>query len=241
MDNLEKQQKIITPDDWLSKIICKPVYHLKQFSTSFEIKDLKKKEIFIWSKIKVDDVEKLICLQKLGFYLVDTNIEFSLSKEMVPKKSSNVRFARANDEIAVRSIAKNAFKYDRFHRDPNISDNIASKIKEEWAGNFFSGKRGKWMVVVEKNSVIVGFLQIIEGNNDKIIIDLIAVDEKSRGKGLAREMISFMYLNCLKKNGIIKVGTQISNTSSIKLYLDLGFFINSAYYVVHMHQKKNEN
>ena len=236
MDNLEKQKKIIIPDEWLSKIIGKPVYYLKQFSNSFENNDLPKNGMFVWSKIPVDDVEKLIQLQKLGFYLVDTNIELVLSKQMVFKKSSNARFAKLSDEIAIRSIAKSTFKYNRFYKDPNISDNIASNIKEEWAGNFFSGKRGKWMIVVEENSKTVGFLQIIESNNDTIIIDLIAVDEKNRGKGLAKEMISFMYLNCLKKNGTIKVGTQISNASSIELYLSLGFHISSASYVVHMHQ-----
>lgn len=236
MDNLEKQKKIIIPDEWLSKIIGKPVYYLKQFSNSFENNDLPKNEMFVWSKIPVDDVEKLIQLQKIGFYLVDTNIELVLSKQMDPKKILNARFAKSSDEIAVRSIAKSAFKYNRFNRDPNISDKIASKIKEEWAGNFFLGKRGKWMIVVEKNSETVGFLQIIEGNNDSIIIDLIAVDEKNRGKRLAKEMIYFMYLNCLKKNGIIKVGTQISNTSSIELYLNIGFHINSISYVLHMHQ-----
>ena len=236
MGNLEKQQKIIILDDWLSKIISKPVYQLKQFSTTIEIENLPKNEMFIWSKIPVDDIKKLIHLQKLGFYLVDTNIDFSLSKQMEPKKILNARFAKSSDEIAVRSIAKSAFKYNRFNRDPNISDKIASKIKEEWAGNFFLGKRGKWMIVVEKNSETVGFLQIIEGNNDTIIVDLIAVDEKNRGKGLAKEMIYFMYLNCLKKNGIIKVGTQISNTSSIELYLNIGFRINSISYVLHMHQ-----
>ena len=74
------QEKMITSDDWLSKIIGKPAYHLKKFSTSFERDDLPKNEMFIWSKISDGDIEKLICLQKLGFYLVDTNIEFSLSK-----------------------------------------------------------------------------------------------------------------------------------------------------------------
>ena len=77
MGNLEKQQKIIILDDWLSKIISKPVYQLKQFSTTIEIENLPKNEMFIWSKIPVDDIEKLIHLQKLGFYLVDTNIDKS--------------------------------------------------------------------------------------------------------------------------------------------------------------------
>jgi ribosomal protein S18 acetylase RimI-like enzyme len=236
MSIFKKDQQIIISDDWLSKIIRKPVYHLKQFSTSLKSEDLPKNEMFIWSKIPVDDIEKLICLQKLGFYLVETNIEFSLTRQMNPKKILNVRFAKSSDEFAVRSIAKSAFKYNRFNRDQNISDKIASKIKEEWAGNFFSGKRGKWMLVAEINFKTVGFLQVTECNNDTTIIDLIAVDEKNRGKGLAKEMIYFLYLNCLKKNGIIKVGTQISNTSSIELYLNIGFRIKSASYVLHMHQ-----
>ena len=236
MSNLETQQKIIISDDWLSKIIGKPVYYLQSFSTSFEKKDLPKSPMFIWSKISVDDIEKLICLQKLGFYLVDTNIKFSLSKQIIMKSSSNVRFAQSKDELSVRSIAKNAFKYNRFNRDPNICDEIASKIKEDWAGNFFSGKRGKWMVVVEQKSEVVGFLQIIENNPDTITIDLIAIDERNRGRGFAKEMIAYALSNCLKKNGTMKVGTQIMNKSSIELYLKLGFNIQSAFHMLHMHQ-----
>jgi len=236
MCDFEKPKKKITSDDWLSKIIGKPVYHLQNFSTSFEEKDLPKNKMFIWCKVPVEDVERLTCLQNLGFYLVDTNIKFSLSKKIILKNSSNIRFAKSSDELAVRSLAKNAFKYNRFNKDPNIAKEIASKIKEDWVGNFFLGKRGKWMIVIEQNSKIVGFLQIIDKNHDTAVIDLIAVDEKNRGKGLAKEMISYAYSNCLKNNGTIEVGTQIANISSIKMYLKLGFHINSASYVLHMHQ-----
>ena len=52
-------------------------------------------------------------------------------------------------------------------------------------------------------------------------------------------MISFAYSNCLKSNGRMEVGTQIANTASIELYLKMGFQINTAYYVLHMHQSKN--
>ena len=136
----------------------------------------------------------------------------------------------------MRAIAKNAFEYNRFYADPNISNNIACKIKEEWVGNFFLGERGKWMIVVEENSKIIGFVQLISKNQNTIIIDLIAIDKKSRGKGLAKEMISYAYENCLNKDGIIEVGTQIANTPSIKLYSKLSFHMNSASYVLHMHK-----
>ena len=73
------------------------------------------------------------------------------------------------------------------------SKNVANKIKEEWVGNFFLGKRGKWMIVVEENSKVVGFLQLLEKNKKTIVIDLIAIEEKKRGKGLAKEMIAYAY------------------------------------------------
>ena len=102
--------------------------------------------------------------------------------------------------------------------------------------NFFLGKRGEWMVVIEENNKIKGFLQLIYKNKNTIVIDLIAIDKKSRGKGLAKEMISYAFKNCLKKNGTIEVGTQIANTPSIKLYSKLGFNMNYASYVLHKHR-----
>ena len=38
---------------------------------------------------------------------------------------------------------------------------------------FFLGKRVKWMIVVEENSKVAGFLQLLEKNKKNIVIDLI--------------------------------------------------------------------
>lgn len=227
--------KIIS-DEWLSSIVGKSVYELKTFENNLKPNDFPTGQLLIWSKIPVDNIHKLICLQKLGFYIVDTNIQFSLSDKISFKNKSNLRFANSSDETDVRALARKVFKYNRFNQDPNISSEIASKIKEEWVGNFFLGKRGKWMIVIEDNSKIIGFLQLISKNQNTIIIDLIAIDEKSRGKGLAKEMISYAYENCLQKDGTIEVGTQIANIPSIKLYSKLSFRVNSASYVLHMHK-----
>ena len=227
---------IIISDEWLSRIVGKPVYELKSFEINLKLNDLPKGQVLIWSKIPVDNIDKLICLQKLGFYIVDTNIKFILSDKISSKNKFNLRFANSGDETDVRTLARSAFNYNRFNQDPNISNKIASKIKEEWVGNFFLGKRGKWMIIIEDNSKIAGFLQLISKNQNTIVIDLIAIDEKNRGKGLAKEMISYAYENCLKKNGTIEVGTQISNAPSIKLYSNLGFNMNTASYVLHMHK-----
>ena len=223
-------------DEWLTNLIGKPTYSLQKFNVNIKLKDLPEKQVFIWSKISVDDIERLICLQRLGFYIVDTNIQLSLSKKPSLMNNPNIRFAKLGDEAEVKVIAKSAFKYNRFNMDPYISNQIASKIKENWVANFFLGKRGKWMIVVEENSRIKGFLQLIDKNKSTIIIDLIAVDKKSRGKGWAKKMILYAYENCLKKNGTIEAGTQLANKLSIKFYTKLGFYMNSASYVLHLHK-----
>ncbi len=228
----------IVLDEWLSKIIGKPTFFLQNSFTENVIKDFSKDEIFIWTKIPVLEVNKLKFLQKFGFYIVDTNIQLISKSFPKSKKNNFIRFAKPSDQISIRNIAKNSFKFSRFHSDPQIPYLTSCKIKEEWAGNYFSGKRGKWMIVVEYNSDVVGFLQLLSKDNKTIIIDLIAVDEKYRGKGFAKNMISFASLNCLDNLNQIEVGTQISNISSLNLYAKLGFLISSSSYVLHFHQKK---
>lgn len=228
--------KQIVLDNWLSKLMGKPAYVLKGAFDDLTKKDLPKDEIFIWTKISVNESAKLDCLQKLGFYIVDTNIQLSLNTRMSDTKNTSIRFANSTDEQAIKDLAKTSFKYSRFHLDPKISDKVASKIKEEWAGNYFYGKRGRWMVVAEHNSKVVGFLQILSKSDSIIVVDLIAVNEKNRGKGFAKDMISYAFINCLHNGGKIEVGTQITNIASLDLYTKLGFRISSSSYVLHMHQ-----
>ena len=230
----------IVYDEWLSKIIGKKAYNLQNSFNVISKEYFPKDEIFIWTKIPILETDKLINLQKLGFYIVDTNVQLS-SKNFNHKYINNdVRFAKPEDEKSVKDIAKNSFELSRFHLDNQITQNTACKIKEEWAGNYFAGKRGKWMIVAEYKSTIVGFLQLLEKNNNTIVIDLVAVKKEHRGKGLAKNMIFFAYLNCLNNITKVEVGTQISNISSLNMYTKLGFFINSSSYVLHMHQK-NQN
>lgn len=116
-------------DDWLSRILKRPAYSLKKFNTNLKQKDLPKGKKFIWSKVSVNDIKRLVCLENLGFYVVDTNVNFILSENINTPKTSNLRFAKQSDEKQVRALAKNAFKQSRFYKDPKIPNKIASKIK----------------------------------------------------------------------------------------------------------------
>ena len=232
--------KEIIFDDWLSQIIKKNVYFLKNSFSNFNENFFPNENFLIWTKIPVTDIKKLNYLQKIGFYIVDTNVKLISSYINIDKDEdhTNIRFAKPDDEKYVKDIAKNSFEHSRFHLDPEIPYNIACSIKELWAKNFFLGRRGKWMVIAESNSEIVGFLQLTNKDDSTLVIDLIAVDKKFRGKGYAKKMIYYAYKNCLNKTDKVEVGTQISNILSLDLYARLGFKITSSYYVLHLHKKK---
>jgi len=200
--------------------------------------DNQERKIFVYSKIKTNNIEKSIFLESKNFKLIDTNVVFELkSGSLVEKfndKNVEIKFAEGKHKNSVASLAKNNFKYSRFHQDPKINNNTADLIKYSWAENFFLGHRGNQMILGFVDGKVAAFLQLIF-SDDVIIIDLIAVDKKARGRKLGCGLIQFAVNNI--RHSSVRVGTQISNTPSIKLYQKLGFKFSESNYVFHFHSK----
>jgi ribosomal protein S18 acetylase RimI-like enzyme len=134
----------------------------------------------------------------------------------------------------VVGLARRSFIYSRFHLDKAIPRETADTLKAEWVGNYFTGKRGDQMVVALVDGTIVGFLQLLYGRDKTVTIDLISVDASQRRKGIASDMIAYAEAECgdFKQ---IRVGTQIANVPSIRLYEKIGFRVTGAQYVFHYH------
>lgn len=224
-------------DKWLSEQLKKDSFKLKGNFNNID-KIIFPSNSFIEAKLSTEDYIGLNLLQKYNFQIIDTSIQ--LIKNVDKNKFNNLNikdtfFADSEDEKEVREIARNSFKQNRFFRDQKISNKYASKLKEEWAGNFFSRERGDWMVISKKDKKILGFLQLLKGRNNSLIIDLIAVDERYRGMGLAKKMITFSIQNCLNCIKDIRVGTQLGNYPAMYLYQKMNFRIISSYYLLHKH------
>jgi ribosomal protein S18 acetylase RimI-like enzyme len=233
-------------DAWLSEVFKYDTFRLSMNNPS-DIKEqhlnqcfrdvLRNKQVFIYTKIPTDDVTCVHLLEDKGFRLIDTNIALERpinSRELV-NNDTTVRFAHANDEAQVRNVAGHSMKFSRFHLDPTIATEIANGLKETWAGNYFHGKRGNEMVVSERDGQIASFLQILF-SGDILVIDLIAVSEEFRRKGIASNMIACAEAN-LEGFNRIRVGTQIANIPSLRLYERLGFRIINTSYILHYHSK----
>jgi GNAT superfamily N-acetyltransferase len=188
-------------------------------------------------KVGVRRVAEVAALTERGFRVIDTNVQLTRRPGASVPGAASCRFAIATDEAAVRGVAAGSFSQTRFHLDPRIPKASADRIKEEWAGNFFSGSRGEWMVVAEDGGVVAGFAQILRDASGSLVIDLIGVQPSSRGKGLGRSMIAFASQACLGRAAPMIVGTQIGNTGSQRLYENLGFRVTDASYVLHLHRE----
>jgi hypothetical protein len=120
-------------DPWLSRILAKPAYH---FTGSDFLSPAGR--AFVDAKVAVEDTTSLLHLQSRGFAVIDTNIQLLRPDGRIATEATNVRQALPGDDQAVRRVAAKAFMHDRFHRDPAIGHDAASRLKEEWAGNYFS-------------------------------------------------------------------------------------------------------
>jgi len=229
---------MLNKDQWLSSILEKSVFQIdSKFVPQLANCHLPQAPALVTVKVPVSNLLDCAHLQKLNFYLVDTNVQLQKlsDKSIFYKNNLNIRFSNPSDQDGVLKIAANSFTYDRFHMDPAIKQEDAKKIKVEWAKNYFRNARGNWMVVAEDKGCISGFLQLLHGVDGALIIDLIAVDQNYRHTGVAQKMISFAMQNCETKKEVVRVGTQIANLPSIALYLKMGFCFSTAQYVFHHH------
>jgi len=230
----------LAADDWLSKILGHSVYLLhierpEEYRGELEIDWPSDERWFIYTKAPANALGLVCKLEDVGFRLVEANMQFEKSFDPNTKMlgEARVRLARDEDEAAVRSVSENSFVYSRFHLDPAISKTLADKIKSEWATNYFTGRRGDAMIVAEVQGQISGFLQLFFAA-DVLVIDLIAVDAARRQMGVAYDMIAFAQAN-FEQFKLFRVGTQVSNVSSIRLYEKLGFRAVKSQYVLHRH------
>lgn len=231
----------LKPDHWLSAIFGYPVWRVVTESDGLSLSTLQQTSpVFAYAKLDVRQVADLASLTDAGFRVVDTALTFTGTVE--GETGSHARFAIPTDRAQVEHIAGSAFRYSRFHLDPLVPAGLADAIKSSWAGNFFEGKRGDAMVVVEREKRVVGFLQLLRGPGAGLVIDLIGVDPPWQGQGLGREMILHAALHGVGDGVVptsITVGTQAANRPSARLYESLGMRLSAAQYVAHHHGSRS--
>jgi dTDP-4-amino-4,6-dideoxy-D-galactose acyltransferase len=245
-------QDELVADPWLAEQIGRSVYRLDVsdllplgFAGAAAIVTERMQRLrapaMVYAKVPPDAVTVVAGLERGGFRLVDTNV--TLEHPPVPSGPATVdggvRLARPEDEQAVVALARRSFRFSRFHLDPELDDRIADEIKAQWVANFFRGRRGDRLIVADSASGVAGFLLALEEQDGTMVIDLVAVDEEQRGRGIAADMTRLAQ-GCFPGLSRMRVGTQLANTAALRAYQKLGFTVSSAAYVFHQHLSKRE-
>lgn len=224
-------------DDFLGRCLGHPVLRLRVPSAAGEAIAAAQEhpEWMIEARVPADRPDDAAALARHGFRIVDTNVQLTRAPRAAAA-APRCRLARPADEPAVRAIAGSGFSQTRFHLDSRIPKADANRVKEEWAANYFRGKRGEWLVVAEDAEGVCGFNLVLRTPRDSLVVDLIAVAERGRRRGFGAELMEFAASECLGRPAEVAVGTQVANVNSLGLYVKLGFRPVNATYVFHLHR-----
>ena len=196
----------------------------------------KKNNSIVMIKVSDKNLDLLNLLKSLNFNLIEkvALLEYHLEKsknQFIKNPKIQLASKKHADECA--EIAGISFKYDRFHKDPNINNKHASNIKSEWMRNNIEG-RTNFNLIFKSDNKIVG-INTCDLREDYILIDLICVHPNYRGFGIGKALVKqlFFYLNDRLRK--VKVGTQVKNKRSLTLYKDLQFKECEFYFTLHKH------
>ena len=146
-----------------------------------------------------------------------------ISSSIIEK--NRMEFARNDDLIEIQKLAMGAFTHDRLHADHLVPKADADGAKAKWVATAFDDKE-RTITVTRLNGGIGGFLVYKSDPKSKVrrlIIDLLAIDDKYRRHGLATQLV----VQSARAGGFrqIKAGTQSTNEPARKFYKSLGMRI----------------
>ena len=145
-----------------------------------------------------------------------------------------VKEALPADEAAVCAIARECFRYSRFHLDPDTPNELADQVKHNWVRNYFRGLRGDQLFVAWRDGRPAGFLQALN-TGKTALIDLIGVSSQCQRCGVAASLMQSFGDYYQDRSDFFQVGTQVTNIASLRLYQKYGFEVSDSTYVLHMH------
>ncbi len=212
-------------DGWLAEQLGRPAYTVQEGDRRLDAGPG-----FYQVKVDCADVHRVGALEDAGMRVVDVSV--TLRRPAAPPRvaAEHVRDAAESDREAVLEIAERDYAASRFHLDPQVPDARASALKRAWLDNFFRGARGDRLLV--HGEPPDGFHLVLEGAEARTV-DLIAVAADARGRGVGSALLGALFAAEPLRDVI--VGTQASNTGSLRLYERLGFSVQSTRYVLHGH------
>jgi dTDP-4-amino-4,6-dideoxy-D-galactose acyltransferase len=243
----------VEKDEWLSGVLEIPSWKVLDVEAAASPAEIQmslldrasRGSAFFSAKIPTLDVGAVMNATRAGFFIVDVNVTFdwdktangALGNSVGGDSNMNIEAAGVDDALAIEEIAGNCFTFSRFHLDPAIGLDRANEVKRQWARNACRG-RASVVYVARQQGNVTGFLAVLENKSSEgedAIIDLVGVDAAHQGRGTGRALSGKFVEQWHGRADRLRVGTQISNIPSMRLYESIGFRLTETSYVLHAH------
>jgi hypothetical protein len=207
MDNIVK-----TP--WDRRVFGINTYELRDISRNVfeEIKNMPGHYT-----VKLDPLSSKDLLHEYGFYYCDTLLEPYCRKEHISiHDHPDITISNAGSVEDLLSISHGAYSHGRFHRDFNVSSELADLRYDNWSKELYENGKCLFLYFQEE---IAGYFGV---EKNKAVLH--ALNAKYRGRGLAKPFWSMVYRKILE-DGFDEVTSSISacNMPILNLYSSLGF------------------
>ena len=240
----------IEPDAWLTRVLDRPTFRVaavdeidpqalgRRLATA-----LGRGPGFAYAKVPMGDVRAIEALSRNDFHPVDTAVTFQRGSEppvewRAPHRIE-VRRATAEELIAARDLAGRCMVLSRFHVDPRLGAAIGDAVSRAWIQSYCDGVRGEEVLVAFLDGAVSGFNAVLRtsaAGTPCRVVDLIGVDERHRGQGVAQSLMQRFVLDTLGMGvGCMRVTTQASNVAAVNLYERNGFRLAESALVMHRH------
>ena len=169
-----------------------------------------------------DDAETAAAAQGVGFTPVDTRVTLERPAGLPPAERQavdglEIRAAGADDEAALKGLARQAHTDTRFFFDQHFSSALAAEMYAAWVNKGLAETASR-LLLAERGGGLEGYVLV---KTDPVEIDLIAVDDGSRGHGIGRALVEEAIGE--SPNGAVRVVTQARNVPALRLYESCGF------------------
>ncbi len=190
---------------------------------------------YVFTRLNAANMTGLHVLERGGFITVDNLLTFAMTDpgpQGIPEnRDIELTPATPNDLPALRSIAAESFRFDRFHNDPLISADTADSMHAEWIENQVCHSLADQVIVAREGDRQLGFITCkIDRHAETCLgvrigtIVLVAVDASAREQHIGRKL-SFAAVDWFwsRNVSIIEVSTQSINVPASRTYLGTGF------------------
>ena len=237
----------ILPDAWLSEVLAQPVFSVHDAGNDPGALSRHAAGVgraFYFAKVDAVDLAGLGALARAGFQVVEASLTFARATDRAvsPGGEASVEVSplEARWAPAVLDVAETAFRYSRFHLDPNVTTLGANRVKREWIRSYIEHRRGDQLLVSLAGDQPTGFLALLfaaRGERQVGVVDLVAVHPAFQGRGIGRHLVAAAIAACRGRADVIEVGTQSANVPSVRLYEDMGFRLVRSGFVLHLHTR----